>query len=134
MINEFPLRFLTVHARNARQMYDGVCDQKRQAEIIAVSKVPVVVNGDIPFPPLAAGAAVFDTMIGRSFIRYLGTRDDVGELLDRYVEASKAELYGERPVLGRMKELMAYWKELPRWRRLWPVLKLARSLDELRIW
>ena len=26
MINEFPLRFLTVHARTARQMYTGACD------------------------------------------------------------------------------------------------------------
>ena len=28
MINEFPLRFLTVHARTARQMYEGRCDWK----------------------------------------------------------------------------------------------------------
>ena len=73
-------------------------------------------------------------MIGRSFIRYLGTRDDIGELLDRYIEASAAELCGTRPVLGRLKELLAYWKDLPQWTRRWPVLKLARSLDELRIW
>lgn len=71
-------------------------------------------------------------MIGRSFVRYLGTREDSGELLNRYIEASKAELCGERSVLGRMKELLAYWKDLPRWKRRWPILKLARSLDELR--
>ena len=71
-------------------------------------------------------------MIGRSFVRYLGTREDSGELLARYIEASKFELCGERSVLGRMKELLAYWKDLPRWKRRWPILKLARSLDELR--
>jgi hypothetical protein len=29
-----------------------------------------------------------------------------------------------------MKELLSYWKDLPPWRRRWPVLKLARTLDE----
>ena len=71
-------------------------------------------------------------MVGRSFIRYLGTRDDIADLLDSYIEASRCELHGERPVLGRMKELAAYWKELPRWKRRWQILKIARSLDELR--
>ena len=72
-------------------------------------------------------------MVGRAFIRYLGDRDDIGELLSRYVAASSAELYGPSAVLGRMKELLAYWKDLPRWRRLWPVVKIARTLDEFRL-
>ena len=45
-------------------------------------------------------------MIGRPFLRYLGGRADIGELLDRYVEASRAELHGERPVLGRLTSLL----------------------------
>ncbi len=73
-------------------------------------------------------------MIGRAFVRSLGLRPDAGDLLNRYVEASIAELSGEQPVIGRMKELIAYWKDLSAWRRRWPVLKLARSLSELRIW
>jgi len=131
LINEFPLRFLTVHARTARQMYEGSCDVQMVQKVQEVSKIPIVLNGDIPFPPRGE---VGVQMIGRSFIRYLGTREDIGGLLDRYVEASKAELCGERPVLGRMKELLAYWRDLPQWKRRWPVLKLARSLDELKIW
>jgi hypothetical protein len=71
-------------------------------------------------------------MIGRSFVRWLGTREDSGELLSRYIAASQAELCGDRPVLGRMKELIAYWKELPRWRRRWDIIKLCRSVDELK--
>jgi len=70
-------------------------------------------------------------MIGRGFIRYLGERDDIHELILNYVKASQGELCGDNAVLGRMKELFAYWKELPRWRRLWPVIKIARSVDEL---
>ena len=128
LINEFPLRFLTVHARTARQMYEGACDGEMFEKVASEAKIPVVYNGDVAWP------ATGDIMVGRSFIRFLGTRDDIGELLDRYIEASKAELCGERPVLGRMKELLAYWKDLPQWKRRWSVLKLARSLSELKIW
>ena len=71
-------------------------------------------------------------MIGRSFIRYLGTREDSDELLSRYIAVSQAELCGDRPVLGRMKELIAYWKDLPRWKRRWDVIKICRSVNELR--
>ena len=71
-------------------------------------------------------------MIGRSFVRYLGTREDGGELLLRYIAASQTELCGDRPVLGRMKELIAYWKDLPNWKRRWNVIKLCRSVDELK--
>ena len=134
MINEFPLRFLTVHARTARQMYEGRCDGEKLREIEKVAKIPIVQNGDIEFPLSTSASHLHLTslMIGRSFVRYLGTREDIGELLARYVAASQEELFGERPVLGRMKELLAYWKDLPQWKRRWPVLKLARSLDELK--
>ena len=129
MLNSFPLRFLTVHARNARQMYGGECDWEAFRKVAAVAKMPIVANGDLPLQPQKDG----EVMIGRAFIRQLGMRDDIGELLSRYVDASTAELCGPSPVLGRMKELIAYWKDLPRWKRLWPVIKIARTLDELRL-
>jgi tRNA-dihydrouridine synthase len=125
-INEFPLRFLTVHGRIARQMYDGECDLEMVAEIERASKVPVLRNGDLDW---REGKG----MVGRSFIRHLGTRDDIGELLDGYIEASRRELHGERPVLGRMKELVAYWKDLPGWKRRWDVVKISRTVAELRM-
>ena len=136
MINAFPLRFLTVHARTARQMYEGAVDTVGLEKVRNVSKVPIVVNGDIPFPPQSSNLAIGESddrlMIGRSFIRYLGTREDIGDWLGRYIAASQAELCGDRPVLGRMKELLSYWKELPGWRRRWNVIKLCRSVDELK--
>ena len=133
MINEFPLRFLTVHARTARQMYTGICDAGGLKRVEEVSKVPLVLNGDIPFPvPCSLFPDPPCLMIGRSFIRHLGTRDDSDELLNRYIAASQTELCGDRPVLGRMKELIAYWKDLPRWKRRWNVIKLCRTVDELK--
>ena len=146
MLNSFPLRFLTVHARNARQMYGGECDWESFEKVAAVAKMPIVPNGDLPLQPSAAqcdqncgseslhrGTKTQRVMIGRAFIRQLGMRDDIDELLSRYIDASSAELCGPSPVLGRMKELIAYWKDLPRWKRLWPVIKIARTLDELRL-
>ena len=138
LVNEFPLRFLTVHARTAEQMYEGACDTDALRKVQEVAKVPVVPNGDLPLPTLQPSSPpTFQPsalMIGRPFLRYLGGRADIGELLDRYVEASRAELHGERPVLGRLKELLAYWKDLPDWRRRWQIAKMARSLDELKVW
>ncbi|MBQ3807481.1 MAG: tRNA-dihydrouridine synthase family protein [Kiritimatiellae bacterium] len=162
MLNSFPLRFLTVHARNARQMYGGKCDWESFEKVAAVAKMPIVPNGDLPLQPSAAQCdqncgsesshrgtyppaagcprsgcpsrgETQRVMIGRAFIRQLGMRDDIDELLSRYIDASSAELCGPSPVLGRMKELIAYWKDLPRWKRLWPVIKIARTLDELRL-
>ena len=128
MINLFPLRFLTVHARTAKQMYDGEVDVAGLDRIRQAAEVSLVANGDLPFPPSSDEPG----MVGRSFVRYLGTRDDIGALLGRYIAASQAELSGDRPVVGRLKELLAYWKDLPQWKRRWPVLKLVRTVDELR--
>ena len=133
MINEFPLRFLTVHARTARQMYTGIVDAGGLKEVWKVAKVPIVRNGDVEFPfSEKRSGDRFPVMIGRSFVRWLGTREDSGELLGRYIAASQEELCGDRPVLGRMKELIAYWKDLPRWQRRWSVIKLCRTVDELK--
>lgn len=125
LINEFPLRFLTVHARTARQMYDGAVDAAALAEVRSAARMPVVANGDLDW-------RCGEGMVGRSFIRYLGDRDDIGDLLLRYIEASREELQGERPVLGRIKELASYWSGSPGWSRRWSVLKMCRSIAELR--
>ena len=146
IINEFPLRYLTVHARTARQMYEGKCDVERLREIEKLAKVPVVRNGDIPMPEVSGGrgqvsgvgcqaSGIADgsrIMIGRGFVRWLGTREDCKELLERYIAVSQVELFGDASVLGRMKELISYWKELPQWKRRWNVIKICRSVDELK--
>ena len=137
LINAFPLRCLTVHARTARQMYEGACDLEALKRIRDVATVPLVLNGDIPFPrpALSDRTGIFASvplMLGRGFVRYLGTRPDAKDLLLRYIAASEAELSGERPVLGRMKELLSYWKDQPKWRRRWNVIKICRTLDELK--
>ena len=133
MLNEFPLRFLTVHGRVARQMYEGECDREAVARIVSVAKVPIMLNGDLPLPEDCRGLipdGVAGLMIGRAMIRSLGGRNDSRELLRRYAEASRKELFGDRPLLGRMKELVSYWKDLPQWRRRWGLVKVCASAEE----
>ncbi len=124
MIDEFPLRFIVVHARNARQMYSGETDPGALAFLRESAKTPIVANGDLDWRK-------GEDMVGRSFVRSLGEREDVRELLSSYIERSRVELAGDRPVLGRMKELIAYWKDSPRWKKRWNVVKICRSVDEL---
>ena len=96
--------------------------------VSAAAKVPVMYNGDAPVTVPAPRRAV---MVGRRFVREIAHRPDAKELLLRYIEASRRELSGETPVLGRMKELLSYWCQEPEWRMRWPSVKMCRSVDEL---
>ena len=131
-INRYPLAALTMHARTAKQMYAGEVDLARFAEILAASANPVIYNGDVELDRLGdVPDGVAGVMVGRAFVRALGARADAGDLLRAYIARSRAELCGDVPVLGRMKELLTYWCAVPRWKRLWPVVKLCRTVDEL---
>lgn len=130
VFNRYPLRHIAVHARNAKQMYSGECDWTAYREIESASLAPVVPNGDLPVPQAAGSGRA---MAGRGFVRYIAAHPRARELLGEYIEASCEEFSGPAPVLGRMKELLAYWKDLPGWSRAWPVVKMAKTADELRI-
>jgi len=145
-LDRYPLAHLTIHARTARQMYDGACDVARAVAVAEASANPVVYNGDVAWRDKNAmvtsrsgvtplGSRVFaGVMVGRSFVRALGEREDAGELLADYIARSRAELSGDAPVLGRVKELVSYWTEMSRdWKRRWNAIKICRSLDELAL-
>ena len=144
IFNAFPLRYLAVHARTARQMYGGECDLDAFRRVLEAAKMPVIYNGDAQLFNLSAGEAqpfnfstfqpfnLHGTMYGRSFIRFLGAKKDSAGSLKRYIDMSLEELGHPSHVVGRIKELVAYWRELPVWRNRWPAVKISRSLDELR--
>ena len=116
-------------------MYDGDVDLARFREACAASANPVLYNGDVGLSLRAAPEGIPNlrgAMVGRGFVRALGTRPDATALLRGYLNRSCAELSGDRPVLGRMKELLAYWKDLPAWKRLWLSVKICRTVGELR--
>ena len=55
------------------------------------------------------------------------------ELIEKYISESIAEFGSERAVLGRMKELLAYWAHFPSWARVWRSAKMARTIEELKL-
>lgn len=127
VVNRYPLAVLTVHARTAMQMYEGATDKAAFRNVLEAAKVPVMYNGDATVDD----AEGLPLMVGRSFICGLADRPDAKALFARYMESSRAELDGDMPVLGRMKELLSYWCQRPSWRRLWQSVKICRSTGEL---
>lgn len=126
LINQFPLEELIIHPRTARQMYTGHADPGAFAAAANLTNLPLVYNGDIftlpDFQTLRARfPAIRRWMLGRGLIRdpFLAQSiladapvpRDPSRLLafhQDYLVASIAELSGDRPVLGRMKELWSY--------------------------
>ena len=91
----------------------------------------MIYNGDAELEHLdEVPNGVAGVMVGRSFVRALGARADAGDLLHTYIARSQKELCGDAPVVGRMKELLTYWCAVPRWRRLWPAIKICSSVEE----
>lgn len=124
-LNQYPLRFITVHARTARQMYTGSCNWTAYNNLKKLTSIPLVPNGD-----LSLNTPGDHIMIGRAFIRSLGEKENAADFIARYAAASLEELTSPHAVLGRMKELLAYWQDLPRWKKVWRIAKLAHNLDD----
>lgn len=125
VINAFPLCEVTIHARTARQMYDGHVDLARFASCLARCRHTVVYNGDIRSARdltrlQAAFPQVTRWMIGRGLaadpflaemLRDPSRARDLNRLqafLDDLLAVSLAELHGDRQIMGRFKELWGY--------------------------
>jgi len=151
VINVFPLREVTIHARTAKQMYEGEVLLDAFEAAAALCRHPVVYNGDIRTPgDFERLKTRFPTirrwMIGRGvaadpflFERLRGGADaprDPARLkgfLDDYLAVSEGELYGPASVLGRMKELWGYLRlSLRDGERAWAAVRVCRTVDEYR--
>lgn len=149
LINAFPLREVTVHARTARQMYEGAVSLDAFAEALAACRHAVVYNGDIRTAQdwrrlkrllpevtrwmIGRGAVVdlflFGKLAGGRAAEPLPER--VKGFLDDYLAACNGELYGPAAVLGRMKELWSYLHQsLRQGERLWQAVRVCRTLSE----
>ena len=148
-INAFPLREVAIHARTAKQMYEGTVDLERFAEAAALCRHPVVYNGDIrtrgDFLRLKGRfPAVSRWMIGRGIAAdpFLVERIRHGAekpreplrlkgFLDAYLAQNTGELYGPASVLGRMKELWGYLHlSLRQGERIWKSVRVCRTVEE----
>ncbi|HRR34396.1 MAG TPA: tRNA-dihydrouridine synthase family protein [Kiritimatiellia bacterium] len=151
LINRFPLREVTIHARTARQMYEGAVDLWAFAEVMAACRHPVVYNGDLRtradflllksrFPRITRwmvgrAAAIDPFVFARLTAESPPARDAVRlkGFLDDYLAACEEELYGPASVLGRMKELWSYLHQsLAGGERIWKRVRVCRTLHEYR--
>ena len=128
-LDAFPLDEIIIHARTARQMYEGTCDLDAFAECLVLTRHPVCYNGDLfskeDFDMLRGRfPEIKRWMIGRGLVRdpflpaRLRGRVEVPaggaalEVLRDYHDAlceAYRELYGgAAPVLGKMKEFWSY--------------------------
>ncbi len=147
IINNYPLHSITIHARTAKQMYEGTVDIDSFEKVLKISKIPVNYNGDIfskadldrlikRFPEVRGW------MIGRGAVRdpalpmrLRGEYDDKDNYMRMinfvtdYSETVRETLEGgPSPFLGRMKEFWSYFKEaLPDGNALWEKIRVTRS-------
>ena len=148
VLNQYPLAELTIHARTARQRYEGQVDLEAFAGALASSKAPVVYNGDIRsvediavlrgrFPSVRAwmigrGAAVDPGLAAR--IRGEATDGYAGRLRSFFADydtRTRDELFGPASFLGRMKEFWSYFHAaFAQGEALWRELRMTRSYAE----
>ena len=125
IFRRYPLRELIIHPRLRRDFYRGPVRQGAFQYAVDHCDLPLCYNGDL-FTPQACRelAAQFPSvshwMAGRGLVYNpaLGRQLQGGEPLtpeelrafhDQLVEAYRQVLSGDRPVLGKMKELWFYW-------------------------
>ena len=152
LLNSFPLREVTIHARTAAQMYDGHVNLDAFEAAARVSTHPIVYNGDIftaeDFATLRSRFPfVTRWMIGRGLAQNPFLIEDIRgtaasakprakrliDFLADYLDTCLGELCGPGPVLGRMKELWGHLRMgLPGSERFWNAVKICRTADEYR--
>lgn len=151
VINGFPLREVTIHARTARQMYEETVDVEAFAAALERCRHPVVYNGDLRtradflqlkarFPQITrwmvGRAAAIDPFVFARLTMDTPPPRDATRLkgfLDDYLTACEEELYGPAAVLGRMKELWSYLHQaIVGGERLWKGVRVCRTVDEYR--
>lgn len=151
LINGFPLREVTIHARTARQMYTGAVDLQAFSAALEMCRHPVVYNGDLRartdflllktrFPQITrwmvGRAAAADPFVFARLTSAMPPPRDPLRLkgfLDDYFAACEEELYGPVSVLGRMKELWSYLHQsLAGGERIWKGVRVCRALHEYR--
>ncbi|MDR3999474.1 MAG: tRNA-dihydrouridine synthase, partial [Evtepia sp.] len=125
IFRRYPIRELIIHPRLRRDFYRGPVHQGAFQYAVDHCDLPLCYNGDL-FTPQACRelAAQFPSvshwMAGRGLVYNpaLGRQLQGGEPLtpeelrafhDQLVEAYRQVLSGDRPVLGKMKELWFYW-------------------------
>lgn len=145
LINSFRLRALAIHARTARDMYEGKTRQEAFMEAALRSANPVVYNGDIFSPGdfsrlrdrfgfvsgwmIGRGAAVNPALACE--IKGIKAKSSMGDFLLDYSLSVKDELSGPGAFLGRMKEFWSYFRlSMKDGEEYWKRIRQSRSHEE----
>lgn len=155
--NQYPMKELIIHPRVQQDMYKNTPSWDVFAQAVEECKVPLVFNGDIfRVPEFLAFIERFPQidriMLGRGIIRNpeLAERilalDGEGTAVpdqfdkktfrlfhDELIEAYSDYMYGERPVLYKMKELWFYMISMfPDSQKIGKKIMKSNHLDEYR--
>jgi len=148
-LNDYPLKEIIIHTRLGKQLYRGATDPERFGQSLALSRHPLVYNGDITdlatwnrlrrqFPDvqrwmigrgLLADPFLARTIRGEEFSeeqRIAMTRAFHHDLFTGCQEL----LAGPSHLLGRMKQIWAYLAaSFPDSQKLWKKIKKAHTED-----
>lgn len=128
MLNDTPLRHITVHPRTASEMYDGAMHLDQFDELTRISRHPVIFNGGILSPAdidaaLSGRPGIAGVMIGRGMLArpslvaewldgtewpQSGRIEKIMELHDTLLEHYEATLCGDTQILNRIRPFWEY--------------------------
>ena len=125
IFSRYPICELIVHPRLRTDYYRGAVRQEAFAYAAAHTTLPLCYNGDLfSVQDCRDTAARFPTvshfMLGRGLVRNPAlarqvqggpplAREELMAFHDRLLEGYRSLYFGDRPVLGKMKELWFYW-------------------------
>lgn len=127
VLNDYPLRSVTVHPRLGRQQYTGVPDLDTFGQVLPLIKHPVIYNGDLCTPDdirriRQRFPQVADLMVGRGILyRPTLPQEASGQcpagtkhFIRRLMKAIRANIPYEEAVVRKTKEYWSLlWKALP---------------------
>ena len=130
-----------VHGRTRAQQYGGTSDWDIIRELVSISKVPVIGNGDIRTHPDAFERMKFSScpavMIGRGAIGnpwiFSGYQPSIRQVVDQINEHldMMIEYYGERGIVLMRKHIVKYLHAFNGARHARQQVVIAKSKDEV---
>ncbi len=152
-LNDYPLTEIIIHARYAKQLYNGGCDHAQFANCIALTKHPLTYNGDITsaeefeelqqlFPGITNWMIGRGAMVNPALFEEIktGRFDDSETYRSRllvFTDHLENSLVACNPDKGyALSKLKSYWEyladELDDGNKLFRKLKKTKTLSEFR--
>ena len=145
LFDRYPIATLIVHPRIRQDFYKAPVRREAFSYAVGHTVLPLCYNGDLNSPADCqafsdAFPSVSRIMLGRglvanpALVRQLHggpalTKAELRAFHDAILDAYRETLFGDHPVLGKMKELWFYWSHLfPQPAKYLKAMRKARSL------